>query len=270
VAIVSAELSNPFYPALIEPLHDSLADAGYRTILVTDRGEAPVEIQPLIDGSLDGVVITTSLRNSALPAELKRRGVPFVLVNRAVDDLSADSCLMNNRAGAAAVADALVDLGHRNLGAILGPSSTTTGLERAEGFHDRLVSRGVSLSQRYLRQGPFEAGTGYDGLQGLLEQIPQPTGIFCGNDVIALGVCNAARAWGVRIPEDLTVIGFDDIPMASWEVFNLTTMQTDLKVLADGAVNLLLNRLQNPDSEVLQVRVQSRLVLRGTHAKAPT
>ena len=76
VGVVSAELGNPFYPALLEPLHDALAELGYRTILVTDRGDVPVEVEPLIDGSLDGVVLTTCELDSTLPQELDRRGCP--------------------------------------------------------------------------------------------------------------------------------------------------------------------------------------------------
>ncbi len=145
VGIVSAELTNPFYPAIIEPLHDRLADAGYRTILITDRGEAPVEVEPLIDGSLDGVIVTTSTLSSSLPEELRRRGVPCVLVNRAVDTVGVDRCVSDNLEGGAMVADFLLDLGHRRIAAIFGPGTTSTGHERAVSFQQRLADRGAAM-----------------------------------------------------------------------------------------------------------------------------
>jgi LacI family transcriptional regulator len=274
VGVVSAELGNPFYPALLEPLHDRLAEAGYRTILVTDRGEAPVELEPLVDGSLDGVVLTTCSRTSPLPRELSRRGLPFVLLNRTVDDGSLDGgatdrCVVDNRAGAALAADLLVELGHTRIGAVFGPADTSTGHQRAEGFRSRLASRGVRLDPRLVLQGPFDARTGHAGLRQLIGQAGEndwPTAVFCGNDVIALGVCNAARGLGLAIPGRLSVIGFDDIPMASWEAFDLTTLRADLPGLAAAAAEQLLRRMREPDAAPRTITMTPTLVRRGTHA----
>ncbi len=264
VGIVSAELSNPFYPALIEPLHDTLANLGYRTILVTDRGDAPIELEPLIDGSLDGVILTTSERSSSLPNELERRGVPYVLINRQADEIEADCCVADNYAGSRDVADFLVRLGHTKIGAIYGPDSTSTGHERAIGFRQRLGQLGVSLEDHLIHEGPFTEKTGVDGFTAIYPH--RPTAIFCGNDVIALGVRNAAEAIGVRVPAELTIVGFDDIPMAAWKVFDLTTMRTDLNDLASNAVRLLVARMGDPERPFDRVVLTPQLVLRGTHA----
>lgn len=263
VGIVSAELSNPFYPALIEPLHDILAELGYRTILVTDRGDAPIELEPLIDGSLDGVILTTSERLSSLPNELGRRGVPYVLINRQADGVDSDCCVANNIAGARAVADFLVALGHTKIGAIYGPDTTSTGHERAVGFRQRLSELGVSLPDRMVHEGPFAEVTGERGFTAIYPY--RPTAIFCGNDVMALGVRNAAEVARVKVPDELTIVGFDDIPMASWKVFDLTTMRTDLTDLADHAVRLLVARMGDPERPFSRVVLEPKLILRGTH-----
>lgn len=265
VGIVTAELSNPFYPALLEPLQDALGELGYRTIQVTDRGEQPVEIEPLIDGSLDGVVLTTSLTDGQLPHELVRRGVPIVFLNRYSDGVAADACVVDNRAGAARVADLLVDLGHRRIGAVLGPSNTSTGRERAAGFRDRLAERGVSLAPRHVWTGPFSDQHGRRAMAEFLELPDPPTALFCGNDVIAVAACNVAHSAGIAIPEALTIVGFDDIPMASWEAFALTTMRTELPALAKAAAELLVRRIEDPDAEVRRIVFQADLIERGTH-----
>jgi LacI family transcriptional regulator len=266
VGVVSAELRNPFYPALIEPLHDALAASGYRMILVTDRGDAEVEIEPLIDGSLDGVVITTVEAGSTLPAELGRRGVPCVMLNRSVADADADMCVADNVAGGAAVADFLLGLGHTRIGAIFGPPSTSTGRERAAGFGRRLADRGRPLADRYVREGPFSTATGHTALGQLMAERPPPTALFCGNDVVALGVCNGAHAAAIGIPGQLSVIGYDDIPMASWEVFSLTTMRVDLAVMARRAAFLLAERIRNPGSPARRIVLAPELIRRRTHA----
>jgi LacI family transcriptional regulator len=264
IGIVSAELTNPFYPAVLEPLHDALAEAGYRTILITDRGDQPVELEPLLNGSLDGVVLTTTELHSSLPHELARRGVPFVLVNRVVDDRNADAIVADNRVGAARVADLLVSLGHRVVAAVLGPESTSTGEERHRGFRDRLAELGVPLDPRYVLRGPFSEASGRDGLQRLARVRPRPTAVFCGNDVIALGACNAARALGIAVPRDLTIIGFDDIPMAAWDTFALTTVRTDLAAMARTAAALILQRIQAPDAPIRTIVLPASIVRRRT------
>jgi LacI family transcriptional regulator len=269
VAVVSAELGNPFYPALIDPLAEALSGFGYRTILVTDRGTDEVELEPLVDGSLDGVVLTTCDVASRLPEELGRRGVPHVLLNRTVRGSPADACAADNRTGAIWVADLLADLGHQRVGAVHGPSSTSTGSERSRWFRRRLTERGVSLPQRYVRQGPFTDTTGYDALTDIARGGECPTALFCANDVIALGVLNAAKDLGIQVPRDLTVVGFDDIGMASWPVFDLTTVGVDLADMARRAAVLLVQRMAAPDGPVRRLRVTPTLIRRGTHARPP-
>jgi LacI family transcriptional regulator len=267
VGVVSAELCNPFYPALIEPLHDALATLGYRMILVTDREDAEIEIEPLIDGSLDGVVLSTSEVSSQLPLELARRGLPHVMVNRSVDDAEMDTCVSDNVAGAEAVADFLVALGHTRIGAVCGPDTTSTGRERTAGFRRRLADRGVPLAARYVRSGPFHQDTGRAAISELMACEPPPTALFCANDVIAFGVCDGAAAAGFGIPGDLTVVGFDDIPMAAWSVFSLTTMRVDLTVMAQRAAALLAERIADPQLPARRIILPVELVKRGTHAQ---
>ena len=264
IGIVSAELTNPAYPTLLVPLHDALAEAGYRAILITDRGEQPVELEPLLDGSLDGVVLTTTERHSSLPHELARRGLPFVLLNRVVDGATTDTVVADNRAGAAAVADLLVELGHRRIGAVMGPETTSTGEGRHRGFLDRLAELGIPLNPHHLLRRPFAEASGRQGLEALMALDPAPTAVFCGNDVIALGACNGARSLGLRLPEDLTVVGFDDIPMAAWDTFALTTVRTDLARMAQTAAAQILHRIQAPESPARTVVLPTSIIRRRT------
>jgi LacI family transcriptional regulator len=265
VGVVSAELGNPFYPALLEPLHDALDEHGYRMILVTDRGDLPVEVEPLIDGSLDGVVLTTCTRDSPLPEELRRRGLPYVMLNRVVPGVNSDSCTTDNAAGSRLVADFLIELGHRKIAAIHGPEGTSTGHDRARAFAGRLRQHGLMIPDRWRHRGPFADTTGSTGLRRIFAGADTPTAVFCANDVIALGVLNAAHEIGISIPSDLTVIGMDDIPMAAWPMFGLTTLRTDLRALAHRAAQLLTWRLREPGRPPEHVVLAPELVRRATH-----
>ncbi len=265
IGIVSAELSNPFYPAIIEPVHDELARLGFRTILVTDRGHEPVELEPIIDGSLDGVILTTTDLTSRLPYELHRRGVPFVLLNRDTYEANYDACVVNNTRGVWDLAKLLLGLGHRRIGAIFGPDTTSTGLERRTGFAQALERLGASLPNSLTFSGNFSSTTGSQGFQYLWDS--KPTAIFCGNDVIALGAMSAAVALRVRIPEDVTLVGFDNIPMASWNMFGLTTVGVSFEEMAITAVGLLTQRIEDTERAVQRVTMEPQLTLRSSHGR---
>jgi LacI family transcriptional regulator len=267
VGVVAAELSNPFYPALVAPLHDALETAGYRTILVTDRGADGLDLETLLDGSLDGAVLTTCELSSPLPAGLARRGIPFVLVNRETDSASGDVCVPDNAQGATAVADLLVELGHRRIGAVFGPRQTSTGRDREYAFRDALAAHGIGLPAEFTHVGPFAHATGHQAVEHLAGLPLRPTALFCSNDVIAIGALNAATAAGLRVPEDLTIIGFDDIAIAGWERVNLTTVHVDLPGMATAAARMLIDRIADADLEARRVVCRTTVALRGSHAK---
>lgn len=266
IGIVAPELTNPFYPELIEPLRACLDARGFRAALITDRDENPVVLSSLADGTLDGVILTTSLLHSQLPADLLARGIPVVLVNRELDDTEADRCVIDNIAGSRAVAQLVADLGHRRVAGIMGSRTTSTGRDREIGFRRGLRSRGIGLPAAMVHRGPFTVATGFAAMSALLDADPPPTAVFCGNDVLALGAFNAAVQRGVRIPQDLTLIGYDDIDMAQWQVFRLTTVRVDLRALAASAVDLLLRRLREPSRPAERVVLPPELILRGSHA----
>ncbi len=262
IGIVAAELTNPFYPALLAPLHRELADAGYRAILVTADPAAPVAVDALVDGSVDGVVLTASAVDSGLPTVLAGHRVPVVLLNRETDGPGPDACVPDNAGGAAAVADLLTGLGHRRIGVLTGPTSISTSRDRLAAFRAALPG----LDPALVVSGEYDPAAGAAGLATLLDRPEPPTAVFCANDVIAIGALNAARRRGVAVPAELTVVGFDDIPAAGWDVLDLTTVQVDLTAMAAAAVRLLLRRLAAPAAPVERVVVPVRPVLRGTHA----
>jgi len=267
IGIVAAELTNPFYPELVEPMRAELQRLGYRALLIPDSSEAPLETERLADGTLDGVVITTACVTSHLPEFLTARHIPFVLVNREVDGVSADTCVVDNITGAREAADLLAQLGHKRIGAIFGPQDTSTGRDRELGLRQGLASHQIHLQPSLVRHGPFSYETGFAHTQSLLASKSRPTAIFCGNDVIALGACNAATASGFALGQDITIIGFDDIAMAAWNMFQITTFRCDRREMAVKAVEMLMNRIAEPDRPPERHLLLPKLVLRSTHAK---
>lgn len=273
VAVVAAELTNPYYPELVEPLRQALLAQNLRTVLVSDRGEredASALVDQLADGSYDGVMLTTTTRDSTLPRDLTEKGVPHVLVNRVLDHPESPSCTFDNVDGSAQVARLLADLGHRAIGAVFGPVDTSTGRDRASGLRDALRALGKPLTRRFIRRASaFDHDMACRLARELLSLSPRPTAIVCANDVVALGALSAARELNLAVPSELTVVGFDDIAMAAWPLADLTTVRCDLSVLATRSVQLLTERLLGAPHEDVLVRVPVKLIARGTHAPPP-
>ena len=269
IGVVVSDLANPFYMEAVEHLHRQLETAGRRVVVLTDSAEGSPAAETLLDGSMDGVVLTTTLLGSALPAELAGRGLPVVLFNRAVDGATVDLCTSENYHGAAAVATEIAALGHRRVGAIFGPSETSTGRDREQGFRAGLAGAGLDLPAPFIRRGAFSYDAGHRGFVELLTLRPAPTALFCANDVLALGALNAARSIGVAVPETVSVFGFDDIAMADWELFGLSTVRQDLALMAAAAATLLVERIADPALPARRTVVPTTLVRRRTHAASP-
>lgn len=268
VAMV-ADLGNPLYPELMGPVHAALEQHGYRLVLFAEdeNADEAAAYDRLFDQSIDGVVLTTTRLNSTLPAALTRRQVPYVMLNRTIPGAEAVSCVADNVGGARQVGQRLVTDGHRRIAALLGPEQTSTGRDRERGFRDALAEAGVALPERHVRRDWFTYASGYAGMKHLLAERPAPTAVFCANDQVAVGAINAATELGVRVPHDVNVIGFDDLPMASWPVFALTTVRVAFDQMSRAVVDLLVGQLTGTDGTGPHV-FDTELVLRRTHGPA--
>jgi LacI family transcriptional regulator len=265
VALVVGDIGNPFYIEAIEHLHNAFAQTGHRVVVLTDQPTRPCPPEDLLDGSFDGAVLATTMLGSVLPLALNGRGLPVVLFNRALDADVVDSCVSDNQEGARAVAHELIDLGHRRISAIFGPADTTTGRDREAGFRMGLAQNGVALHEKLVRRGRFTVESGYERMLELLQRETPPTAVFCANDVIALGALNAAASLGVSVPNAVSVIGFDDIAIARWDIVGLTTVRQDLPQMARVVTQLMLERIASADHSPRRVVIPTAFVRRRSH-----
>lgn len=265
VGVVSADLHNPFYPALIEPLREQLAEHGFSMILIQDADEHSRSNEPLFDGSVDGVILTTSPVGSEIPAELIRRGIPFVQLIRYVPGVQSDVVTTNDARGATELASLLCDVGHQRIGAIFGPQSTSTGQEASLAFREECSRRGVPLSDDCVRYGAFTFDAGSEHMKSLMQLPDPPTAIFCANDVVALGAMDSAQRLGLSIPDDVSIVGFDNIPMAGWKTIDLTTYNVNLAEMAQTAADLLVKRIAEPGGDFQRHVIEGNVVLRSSH-----
>jgi LacI family transcriptional regulator len=270
LGLLLTDLENQFYPHVISPIHHELESLGYQLVLQTESSDTGRVAERLIANSLDGVLLATTTSTSVLPLRLRDRRIPFVYFNRTTESVEADSATVDPEIGMRELADAIVGLGHRRLGAIFGPTDTSTGEQRERSLRSALGGHGIGIAGDRTIRGPFDFATGYDGTKALLGMPTPPTVIVCGNDVVAFGSLNAARELGVRVPDQVSVVGFDDLPAANWALIQLTTVQFDLDAMARRAGSLLVERIEgDPDAPWRHEVFASKLVRRGSLAAAP-
>jgi LacI family transcriptional regulator len=267
IGIVATELNNPFYMALFDPMHTALSAAGYRTALITEPTHTPIAFDDLVDGSMDGLILTNCRLASGLPAALRNRGVAAVTLNREVEPQAVDSCVADNAKGASLVAEQMLLAGHTRIAHIAGPANTSTGRDRATAFRRALARANHRLDSTLLIRGEFSFATGYRGLEELMRHNEPPTAVFCANDVLAFGAYNAAAELGLTVPDDLSIVGFDDIPMSSWKLIELDTVRCNLARMAETAVQLLLSRIATPDLPLRRAILDPEYVSRASLAR---
>jgi LacI family transcriptional regulator len=278
IGMVVTDISNPYYPNLIAPLHDELAALDYRMVLFTEQlegdgepaGYGPEGLKGLVDRGVDGAVLTTSTLDGAVPRELLRHNLPFVFLTREVDGIPADSVAVDNALGASLMAAEVARFGHRQVGAIFGPRNTSTGRDRERGFRAGLAAAGVPLPDDAVRHGRYVVEAGHEAMRELMALEARPTAVVCFNDLVAIGALNASRELGLRVPEDVSITGWDDLPMASWEICRLTTVRQSMNEMARTAARLVVDRVEGRASaDPRRVLFDPELVLRATLGPPP-
>jgi len=263
IGVVVEDLDNPFYLELLDELHERLERADTRMIVFTPRHDDPHGLERLVDGSIDGVVLTTTFLDSPLPALLRDRGFPFVLLNRVVDDGDVTSCAVDNVTGGSLAARELLDAGHREIAAIFGPPQTSTGRDRERGVRAALGEAG--LAPAGMRRTGYTYEGGHAGALELLGGLRRPTALFCGNDVIAIGALNACHRLGLRVPHDVSVVGFDDIPEAEFFLPGLTTVRQNFDEVGRRGLDLLVRILGDSAGEHRErLTIEPEFVLRAS------
>lgn len=264
IGIVMGDITSPFYPYVLDKFLQQFQALDKHVLLFTvAEGQSIDDILPLVlQYQVDGLIVTSATMSSEMADEYARSGTPVVLFNRVVKDSHVSAVCTDNVAGGRMIADLLLDNGHERLAYIAGPSDTSTNNERERGFAERLMSRGC---QRWRRaQSNYTYESGYEAALSFFNQGPPPDAIFCANDIMAIGAMDAARSQGYRVPEDMSIVGFDNIPMASWQAYNLTTVGQEVDVMINKTLDILMHKLQNPESSQVIELVPGRLIMRGS------
>jgi LacI family transcriptional regulator len=266
IGLVVTDLHNHFYGHVIPHLHAELSRQGYELVLVTEASETAPIAEQIVANGLSGVVLTTTAVDSTLPGRLRDRSLPFVYFNRTAPSVESSSVTVDPEPGMTALVEEMVRLGHRHVGAVFGPRSTSTGESRESVLRGLLDEHDLRLRRQDVRHGPFDFDTGFQACLELLDLDEPPTVLVCANDVVALGAMNAAAQRGVGVPDYLSIVGFDDLPTSSWPLVQLTTVAYDLAEMSRAAGRLVVELVTNPEAPFEHVVLSTSLVRRRSLA----
>lgn len=264
IGIVMATITSPFYPYVLEKFLRELQAIDRQVLLFTASETQSVDdLLPLaLQYQVDALIITSATLSSEMAAISMQRGTPVILFNRTVSAPNVSAVCADNVAGGRLAADVLLDSGHRRPAFIAGIQDTSTSQERERGFSERLRERRVG---RWLRQqGNYTYESGYAAAQALLDQPEPPDALFCANDIMAIGALDGLRARGVRVPDEISVIGFDNIPMAGWGAYQLTTISQEVDQMIARTIALMQALIEAPDQPARVEHVPGRLIVRAS------
>ncbi|MGA2962934.1 MAG: LacI family DNA-binding transcriptional regulator [Candidatus Korobacteraceae bacterium] len=266
IGVAVSRLANPLYPELLQVLGRMLIHAGFRMVVWNaDELNEDAAVDAVSESRVDGIIMTTATVASTRLYETLQTNAPVVLINRTVEGWPCDQVASDNRGGGQAVADYLVRSGRLRIGLIAGSALASTIRDRQSGFREQLAILGRPLDEALcLEVDHFSYKTGFEAAGRLLELAEAPDALFCVNDVIALGARDAARHRGVDVPGKLWMIGYDDIEMASWQAFDLTTVRQPLPQMVEKAIELLLERIDGGTGEYRNICLPNKLVIRGS------
>ena len=264
VTFVAGRMIDPFDAIFLDRFSETLAARGIRILLASATSSRPDDngLLHALDYQSDAVVVSAGTVSSEHSKACVRAGLPIVLLGRIVTLPGVDSVLADNIKGARQAAELLLRTGCRRLVYLGRGGVTFSDKERFQGFSDALTEAGVSFSSHSV-EGASDDAT-FNAAISLLSSSVHPDGVFCGSDSIAFCVIEAARALGLAVPDDLSVVGFNNVPPANWRSFQLTTIEFPIGQTIDTIVDLLDRRLADPGRLSEVRRIPTQLIIRTT------
>jgi LacI family transcriptional regulator, galactose operon repressor len=272
LVMLMPDVTNPFFPAVVRGVEDVAYKSSFRLVLCNTDNDARKEISYLnelrsyrpagwlVIPSVDSE-IATHLKSAAFEP-------PVVCIDRRPEGWNGDLVLVANEAGAHSATRHLLRMGHRQLAVITGPLHLANAVERLQGFKRALAEAKVSLEPDYVQEARFDRDSGYQAATRLLRMLPRPTAIFACNDLMALGVLLAVRELGLRCPEELSIVGFDNLDFTEFTAPALTTVHQSGYQLGTTAARLLLERINGLKLPPKKLVLPTELKMRSSVAPA--
>ncbi len=274
IALLLPDITNPFFPELVKGVQTVADQRGHLLLMchnADDEAKAIADLVLLRRKRVDGILLVAGTL-PGVGVVAASAGIPTVVLDRRVPGLDADLVTVDHRAGARLGVGHLLGLGHRQIAHLTGPAEVVSSQERGEGWRQALLAAGVDPAPELLVHGDFTEDGGYAAGRELLGRTAGITAVFAANDLAAIGLLRALTEAGLRVPHDVSVVGFDGVHLAAYTSPKLTTVAQPIFELGRTAAELLLDRLAgtpDPDAEPKTLVLPTRLELRNSTAPNP-
>lgn len=267
IALVLTDITNPFWTTIARGVEDTAAENGYNVIYCNTDEDPEKEanyINILLQRRVDGIIIAPSSDDEHYLLSLKHHKVPCVLIDRKVEGFNADVVRSDSKEGARLLTQHLINLGHRRIAMLAGPSKVFTSRDRLAGYLDVLQKNGIPIDDNLIKEGMYEEDGGFQFAKELLSCMPPPTAIVAANLSIAIGALRALRESGLRVPEDVGLVCIDDLPQAALIYPFLTVWAQRPYEMGVASAELLLERMisKTRQPKIQEIIIDADLIIR--------
>jgi len=266
IGLVVAYLDNYFYPEALELLSSALQKKGYHVLIFMSgnkEGDIADAVDEILDYQVDGIIAASVSMSSDLAKRCTSAGVPVVLFNRTQDDDRLSAVTSDNFQGGQKVARFLLAGGHKRIGYIAGWEGASTQRDREKGFTEELVRNGQELYAREV--GNFNSDEARQAARTMFSKQNFPDAVFVANDAMAIAVIDVIRfELGLQVPEQVSVVGYDDVPISSWPAYDLTTVRQPANRMVAETVSILIESIENKTTTARRIEIDGPLMVRGS------
>ncbi len=269
VGVIVSDIQNPFFTSVLQSIERVLEASGY-VLLLCNSDEQPnrekIHQVTLLAEGVAGMIIVPTRSDPKCYQPIIDGGTPIVILDREVQDLRADCVTVNNVDASISAVNHLIGLGHKKIGLISGPNHTTTSILRKKGYIQVLRDAGLSHNNEYIQTANFKQDGGYAAMIRLLKLRNPPTAVMVLNNLMTLGALQAIQEQHIAVPDDMALLGFDDMPWAACLQPPLTVIAQPTYSLGESAAQLLVDRIHNPSRSVRKVLLEASLIIRASTA----
>lgn len=266
IGLVVAYLDNYFYTEALELLSSALQKKGYQVLIFMSgnkEGDIADAVDEILDYQVDGIIAASVSMSSDLAKRCASAGIPVVLFNRTQDDERLSAVTSDNYQGGQKVARFLLAGGHKRIGYIAGWEGASTQRDREKGFTEELVRNGQELYAREV--GNFNSDEARQAARTMFSKQNFPDAVFVANDAMAIAVIDVIRfELGLQVPEQVSVVGYDDVPISSWPAYDLTTVRQPANRMVAETVSILIESIENKTTIARRVEIDGPLMVRGS------
>ncbi len=268
IGMLVTKSTNPFYAEMVHGVERRCYEKGYTLFLCNTEGDAnrmKANLDALEEKRVDGLLLLCSETNIEMFSMFEtHQNTPVVVTDWGPAYDYMDRIYDNSQYGGYLATNYLIEMGHRHIGCITGPSGKKSAVERVEGFHLAMNEAGLKIQKEWIIEGDYDCTGGVEAMKRIHGLPNQPEALFACNDMMAVGVINEAARMGIRVPDDMSVIGYDDIYISRYVTPSLTTIHQPIRKLGAIAVDTLLERVSSKRKKGKVIRIESSLMIRDS------